>query len=185
MYITKEFLSESTNGEPINITGLASVATTQRAVASNVATITSATHSLTTGDYIYLSGMGDSSYDGIHQVTVTSTTEFTFSLTHADESTTADTAGTVQKITKIHTACSGTTNWDELWINVTNIYASSSIITLFYGEDEPSEYYTVVAKDGIKIVVAGDILQNSNVIYAYADIDNALKVRGYVNQITV
>jgi len=183
MNYTKELLSESVNGAPINITGLTSVATVSRAVATNVATIISAAHSLVTGDFIYLSGMTDTTYDGVHEVTVVDTTTFTFALTHADESVVADVAGTVQKITKIHESESGETDLDEIWVNVTNINASNVQIALFFGEDEISDYYTVAAKDGKRVVVPGDLLQNSKAIYSYAITANdSIKATGYVNR---
>ena len=182
MNYTKELLSESVNGTPIKITGLASVVTVSRAVATNVATIISATHGLVTGDFIYLSGMGDTTYNGIHEVTVTDSTTFTFPLTHADESVTADTAGTVQKITKIHGTEAGETALDEIWINATNIGTGDTQIILFYGEEEPTDYMTITTRDGKRVVIPGDVLQNSKVIYAYASIADSLNVTGYVNK---
>lgn len=73
-----------------------SVATASRAVASNVATIvTAAAHGLVTGNSVVIAGMADATYNGTYTVTVTNTTTFTYSLTHANETTTADTGGTV------------------------------------------------------------------------------------------
>lgn len=72
------------------------IATASRAVTSNVATIvTASAHGLVTGASVAISGMDDDTYDGTHTVTVVDTTTFTYSLTHADETTTADTGGTV------------------------------------------------------------------------------------------
>ena len=184
MNYTKQLLSESSKGEPIKVTGLASAVTTHRALITNVATITSAEHGLVTGDYIYLSGMtADVAYNGIHQVTVSSTTKFTFPLVHADEAETADTDGTIQKLTKIHATPSGTDDLDEIWINVVDVAAANGQIALFFGEEEVSDYYTVASRDSKRVIVAGDLLQDSSVIYAYCvTADNYLKITGYINR---
>lgn len=70
--------------------------TASRAVASNVATIVTATaHGLATGNSVVVAGMTDATYNGTYTITRTSNTAFTYALTHADETTTADLAGTV------------------------------------------------------------------------------------------
>lgn len=78
-------------------TVVTSVSTTLRATASNIATITtgSATN-LAIGQVVTVSGMTDGTYNGTFIVLSTPTaTSFTYALTHANESPTADTAGTV------------------------------------------------------------------------------------------
>ncbi len=183
MNLTKEFLSESVNGAPIKVTGLASVSSVNRAVASNVATIEAVAHELANGDFIYLKDMTDSTYDGIHEVTVVDVDHFTFPLTHADEAEVADATGVVQKITLIHTAVTGTTYKDELWINVTNTEVSNVQIALFFGEEEVSDYYTVASRDSKRVVVAGEVLNNSKLIYMRAITSpDSIKVTGYVNR---
>ena len=72
-----------------------SIATASRAVTTNVATIvTSSVHGLVTDNSVVIAGMADATYNGTYTVTVTNTTTFTYALTHANETTTADTGGT-------------------------------------------------------------------------------------------
>lgn len=72
-------------------------ATTNRARASNVATITTAaTHGLTVGMTVAISGLGGTGYNGTFVVaSVPSGTTFTYANTGANEATTSDTLGTV------------------------------------------------------------------------------------------
>jgi hypothetical protein len=84
--------------------GLAkSLATVSRARASNVATIVTAAHGLTTGNMVYVTGLGGTGYNSTSavQVTVVNTTTFTYPNSGADETTTADTAGTVTLLSKV------------------------------------------------------------------------------------
>ena len=71
--------------------------TTYRAVATNVATITTSTpHNINVGFYVTISGMADSTYNGTYPVaSVPSPTTFTYALTHGNEGSTSDTGGTV------------------------------------------------------------------------------------------
>jgi hypothetical protein len=178
--IDKILLSESLIGEPIKVTGLTAVSTVNRAVTSNIATIEATSHGLINDDYIYLSGMTDSTYNGIHQVTRVDDNHFTFPLTHADEAEAVDAAGTVQKVTKIHECSSDADTLDEIWGNVTNIASSNAQLVLLYGEQEPSDYYTVASKDSKRVVIAGEIGINGLTVYAYSDTANALKMSGSV-----
>ncbi|HBE43697.1 MAG TPA: hypothetical protein DDW27_21385 [Bacteroidales bacterium] len=70
--------------------------TASRAVTTNVATIkTASAHGLVTGNSVVVAGMTDATYNGTHTITRVDNTTFTYSLTHANESETPDTAGTV------------------------------------------------------------------------------------------
>jgi len=73
------------------------IATTQRARASNVATITTGSvHNLLVGDGFVISGLGGSGYNGTWIVTVvTDTTHFSYACTGGDEGQTGDTNGIV------------------------------------------------------------------------------------------
>lgn len=72
-------------------------ATTFRARAANVATITTAlSHNLTTGDYVRVASLGGAGYNvNIAQVTVTGATTFTYANAGGNEGATADTAGRI------------------------------------------------------------------------------------------
>lgn len=77
-----------------------SVATASRARASNVATVvTGSAHGLATGDLVDVAGLGGSGYGAFAvAVTVVDATTFTFASVDADETTTADTGGTVRRM---------------------------------------------------------------------------------------
>lgn len=65
-------------------------------VSSNVCTITTAAaHGLATGNSVVIAGMTHTACNGTFSITRVDNTSFTFSLTHDDETTTADTTGTV------------------------------------------------------------------------------------------
>jgi hypothetical protein len=76
------------------------ITTTNRAVATNVATITtSVAHNMNAGYWVTISGMGDSTYNGTFLVaSVPSATTFTYALTHGNETSTGDTGGSVLKM---------------------------------------------------------------------------------------
>lgn len=75
---------------------VAANAANKRAVASNVATMTTYTeHGYIAGDVVTLASCGDAAYNGARTLlSVPSTTTFTFALTHADETETTDNAVT-------------------------------------------------------------------------------------------
>ena len=87
----------------------------------------------------------------------------------------------------IHTAVSGTSDYDELWIYCVNTSASAVKLTLEYGGvdavDDNIEY-TVAAEDGLKIIIPGLILQNGLVVKAFAGTTDVLVIHGFVNRIT-
>lgn len=87
------------NTQPYRVITLAASATTHRARAANVATITTAAaHSLQVGQSVTVSGVGGSGYNATANVATTpTTTSFTYSNTGDAEGTTADTGGTVYK----------------------------------------------------------------------------------------
>jgi hypothetical protein len=84
-----------------NTVSITALSTTYRARATNVATITTASvHGLAVGDNVKVSDMTDATYDGnTVVVSVPTTTTFTFSNTEADEASTADTAGSITRVT--------------------------------------------------------------------------------------
>jgi hypothetical protein len=84
------------SSDVIEITGDGDLfGTLTRACSSNIATVAvDAVHGAVPGQYVRLSDMGDSEYNGIHKIlTVPSSTSLTFALTHADETEVADTGG--------------------------------------------------------------------------------------------
>ncbi len=89
--------------------------------------------------------------------------------------------------TTIHTAVSGTSDLDELWIYACNTDTSGIKLTIEYGgttsPDDTTEL-TIAAESGWVLVCAGLLLQNSLVVKAFAGSANKVLVNGYVNRIT-
>ncbi len=182
MNLTKEFLSESSNGEPIKVSGLTSVSTVNRAVTTNVATIEATAHGLVTGDVIYLSLMGDSAYDGIHTITRVDDDHFTFPLTHADEAEVADATGVVQKITLIHTAVTGTTYKDSVLMMACNYGSADAVLNLLVGEEEITKKNTIPYESDDKNVMPYWMLNDSALVYGFSSVASTLKVYGTVDR---
>lgn len=86
----------------------------------------------------------------------------------------------------IHTAVSGTSQLDEIFLFANNTDTVSRTVTFeFGGTTSPDD--TIVAvippKSGMNLVVPGLLLQNSLVVYAFADAANVVTVNGYVHNI--
>ena len=91
------------------------------------------------------------------------------------------TAGTL-----IHTAVSGTTDIDEVWLYAVNAHSASIKLTLEWGEaTEPTGNIeqTVPTESGLMLLVPGLLLQNGLTIKAFAGTANEVVIHGYVNKI--
>lgn len=89
--------------------------------------------------------------------------------------------------TTIHTAVSGTSDLDEIWIYAVNSSSSAVKLTLEWGQaDAPDGNIEVLvpAEDGYMLVVPGLLLQDSLVLKAFAGSANVILLNGYVNRIT-
>ena len=89
--------------------------------------------------------------------------------------------------TTIHTATSGTSNLDEIWLYAVNSSSSAVKLTIEWGEATAPDgniEVTVPAEDGYMLVVPGLLLQNSLVVKAFAGTANVVLINGYVNRIT-
>ncbi len=89
--------------------------------------------------------------------------------------------------TTIHTAVSGTSDLDELWVYAVNTHSADIKLTLEWGEaTEPNGNIeqTVPAESGLMLLVPGLLLQNSLVLKAFAGTTNEIVIHGYVNRIT-
>ncbi len=88
--------------------------------------------------------------------------------------------------TLIHTAVAGTSDYDEIWLWVTNIDDAADVkITIEYGGVAAGDQieYTVAFEEGLKILLPGNVLQNSLVVRAFASTTALLNVHGFVNRI--
>ena len=87
----------------------------------------------------------------------------------------------------IHTAVSGTSGWDEIWLDATNSSTSIVKLTIQWGgttDPDDSIIVGIPAQDGYHLIVAGNILQNGLVVSAFADTANVILIGGFVNRIT-
>ena len=92
------------------------------------------------------------------------------------------TAGTL-----IHTAVSGSSDFDEIWLWAVNSDTVARKLTIEYGgvavPDDLIEL-TIPAESGLVLVVPGILLQNALIMRAFAAAANVVMVGGYVNRIT-
>jgi len=92
------------------------------------------------------------------------------------------TAGTI-----IHTAVSGTTSLDEIWLYAVNTSTSAVKLTIEYGGvSAPADHIelTVGGESGLVLVAPGLVLRNSLVVRAFAGTTNVIAISGYVNRIS-
>ena len=89
--------------------------------------------------------------------------------------------------TTIHTAVSGTSDIDEIWLYAVNSSASAVKLTLEWGEATAPDgniELAVAAESGLVLLTAGLLLQNSLVVKAFAATANVVMIHGFVNRIT-
>ena len=87
----------------------------------------------------------------------------------------------------IHTAVSGTTNLDEVWIYANNTSAAATKLTIEWGTataDDGNIEITVAAESGLVLVIPGLVLQNSKLVKAFAGTGSVILLTGYVNRVT-
>lgn len=97
-------------------------------------------------------------------------------------------AATATAGTTIHTAVSGTTDWDEVYLWVSNTSANPVALSIEWGgTTDPDNLLVkslVIPPNSPPIpVVPGLIMQNSLVIAAFAGTANVLLITGHVNRI--
>lgn len=87
----------------------------------------------------------------------------------------------------IHTAVSGETSMDEIWLAAVNSSGSDVKLTIeFGGTTSPDDLieFTVPAEDGLYWIVKGLLLQNGLAVKAFAATTNVILINGFVNRIT-
>lgn len=87
--------------------------------------------------------------------------------------------------TLIHTAVAGTTNYDEIWLWLTNVSGGDVLCTVEYGDalGASNIKYSVIALDGLKCVLPGVVLQNGATVRVFAGTASAINAVGFVNNI--
>ena len=90
--------------------------------------------------------------------------------------------------TTIHTAVSGTSSIDEIWLYAHNSSAATVKLTLEWGEatapDGNIEINIGAEGTGLVLVSPGLLLQNALVVKAFAATANVITLTGYVNRIS-
>lgn len=92
------------------------------------------------------------------------------------------TAGTL-----VHTAVSGTSSLDELWIYAMNTSTSAVKLTIEYGGTTvPNDHIeiTLNGEAGLVLVCPGLVLNNGLIVRAFAGTANVIALSGYVNRIS-
>lgn len=86
----------------------------------------------------------------------------------------------------IHTAVSGTADFDEVWIYAFNSHSSSVNLTLEFGGTGANEGISqpIDPSSGLYLLVPGFVVQGGAVISAYSGNASKISIYGYVNRIS-
>jgi hypothetical protein len=86
----------------------------------------------------------------------------------------------------IHTAVSGTSSADEVWLYAYNDNTTAVQLTFLWGgttEPDNAIRITLTPQTGRTLICDGMILQNSLVVKAYASVASKVTIDGFVNSI--
>ena len=87
----------------------------------------------------------------------------------------------------IHTAVSGTSDWDEVWLYACNTDSSARVLTIEWGGVTSPDDLTEIelaADSGWVLIVPGLLIQNSLVVQAFAAAANVVMINGFVYRIS-
>lgn len=96
-------------------------------------------------------------------------------------------AATATSGTLVHTAVSGTSSLDEVWIYAMNTSTTATKLTLEYGgTTAPNDHIeiTLNGEAGLVLICPGLVLNNGLAIRAFAGTANVIALSGYVNRIS-
>lgn len=88
--------------------------------------------------------------------------------------------------TTIHTAVSGTSSFDEIWLYAYNGHTATVTLTIEWGEVTVPDGNIVVDipnKTGRFLVVDGRLLNNGLLVTAFASVANVIILDGFINAI--
>ena len=87
--------------------------------------------------------------------------------------------------TLIHTAVSGTSSFDEIWLYCQNTSTNSVALDIEYGGTTTGDNIeiNIPGESGLVLVVPGLYLNNALVVRAFAATTNVLSIYGYVNRV--
>jgi hypothetical protein len=88
--------------------------------------------------------------------------------------------------TIIHTAQSGTSGIDEIWLYAVNTSTSAVKLTVEFGGTSTSDQIelTIAAESGLTLISPALPINNSLVVRAFAATANVINISGYVNRIS-
>ena len=96
-------------------------------------------------------------------------------------------AATATAGTTVHTAVSGTSSIDEIWLYANNTSSAGVKLTIEWGEatapDGNIEITIPAEGNGMVLIAPGIPLQNGLVVKAFAATANVINIFGYVNRI--
>jgi len=86
----------------------------------------------------------------------------------------------------IHTAQSGTSGLDEIWLYADNSSSATVKLTVEFGGTAEKDQIelNIPGESGLVLVVPGLVLNNSLVTRAFAGTANVVSITGYVNRIS-
>ena len=90
--------------------------------------------------------------------------------------------------TTFHTAVAGVTSFDEVWMYLYNGDVVARIVTIEFGGvtvPDNNIILTIQPKSGVICAVPGLVLNNANVIAAFADAANVVTMTGFVNRMAI
>ena len=95
-------------------------------------------------------------------------------------------AATATPGTLIHTAVSGTSSFDEVWLYCQNTSTSSVALDIEFGGTATADNIeiTIPGESGLVLVIPGLFLNNALVVRAWAGTTNVLAIHGYVNRVS-
>jgi len=97
-------------------------------------------------------------------------------------------AATATAGTLVHTAVSGTSSLDEIWLYAHNSSSAQVKLTIEWGEatapDGHIEVNLQAEGTGLVLVSPGILLQNGLTVRAFAGTTNVVTINGYVNRIS-
>lgn len=90
--------------------------------------------------------------------------------------------------TAIHTAVTGTTSFDELYLWASNVTAATATLTVEWGGvTDPGDHmvkaFSIPANSPPIPIVTGQVLNNALLVKAFGGTASAINITGYVNRI--
>lgn len=88
--------------------------------------------------------------------------------------------------TPIHTAVTGSTAIDEIWLWANNVSGSSLSMSIMFGGSSSTAdnvWSNIAPQDSSVLVIPGWCLQNGLVVQAYSQASGSINLNGFVNRI--